>query len=75
MMKHIPLQLQQTLIDRIKLGGRHPVGLFYIGVLFFSSTTLIVNQVHSNRADSMFGPANERRRYNVTPSLISWAQT
>ena len=27
-----------------------------------------------NRADSRFAPANERRRYKVTPSLIGWAQ-
>ena len=25
-------------------------------------------------ADSGFAPANERRRYKVTPSLIGWAQ-
>ena len=31
--------------------------------------------VHSTRLILALRPANERRRYNVTPSLIAWAQT
>ena len=29
----------------------------------------------ANRADSRLAPANERRRYKVTPSLVGWTQT
>ena len=28
-----------------------------------------------HRTDSWFAPANERRRYKVTPPLIGWVQT
>ena len=31
-------------------------------------------QSHPTRAETMFAPANERRRYNVTPSLIGRVQ-
>ena len=35
----------------------------------------IMCKMHSSRADSFFAPANEKRCYFVTTSLIGWAQT
>ena len=64
------------MIERISVYGLKLSSIAAVGTIFIScvqpkalgpvSTTGLILCLH---------PANERRRYNVTPSLIGWAQS